>query len=223
MNTLALNNISYGLFVLTASDVQSKLNACILNTAMQVTISPNAIAVAVNKSNLTHEMVASSKEFTISIISEKADFEMFKRFGLQSGRDVDKFCDYPYIAKNSLGAAYITEHTNAYVHGKVKEIVDLGTHSLFIADVLDADILSDDPSMTYDYYHKNVSLHLQFQQPKVMITKKLLLENGYAKYAIMYMKGTSFHRTLSVHGANTLQVTLNVLQNKYLLSKSNLQ
>ena len=156
MNTLALNNISYGLFVLTASDAQSKLNACILNTAMQVTISPNAIAVAVNKSNLTHDMVASSKEFTISVISEKADFEIFKRFGLQSGRDVDKFCDYPYIAKNSLGAAYITEHTNAYVHGKVKEIVDLGTHSLFIADVLDANILSDDPSMTYDYYHKNV-------------------------------------------------------------------
>ena len=155
MDALAFNKISYGLFVLTTWE-ENKVNACIVNTVMQVTVAPNAIAVAVNKDNLTCDMIKNTKEFTVSVLSEKATFDIFKRFGLQSGRDVDKFCDYEYVKKNELGGSYVTEATNAYLHGKVKEMVDLGTHIMFVADVCEAQVLSDEPSMTYSYYHENV-------------------------------------------------------------------
>ena len=164
MDILALNKITYGLFVLTAWDKEGKVNGCIVNTVMQVTVSPNTVAVAVNKQNLTHDMIMDSKEFTASVISEKADFEMFKRFGLQSGRDVNKFEGYEFTAKDSEGGIYVTEAANAYVHGKVINTVDLGTHTMFIAELVDANILNNDPSMTYSYYHENV-------KPKPVIDK----------------------------------------------------
>ena len=155
MDTLALNKITYGLFVLTTWE-NEKVNACIINTTMQVTVAPNAIAIAVNKDNLTCEMIKNTKEFTVSVLSEKASFDIFKRFGLQSGRDVDKFQGYDFVKKNDLGGIYVTEATNAYIHGKVKDMVDLGTHIMFIADVCDMEVLSEEPSMTYGYYHENV-------------------------------------------------------------------
>ena len=93
MNPKTMFKLSYGLFVLTAKT--TKLNGCITNTAIQVTSEPNRISFAVNKANFTHDMLMESKEFTISILSEDADFELFKHFGFQSGRDVDKFADLP--------------------------------------------------------------------------------------------------------------------------------
>ena len=81
---------------------------------------------------------------------------MFKHFGFQSGRDVDKFKDYPNAKLAANDVYYITEGTNAYISGYVKETVDLGTHTLFIADVVNAVLLNDDASVTYDYYQKNI-------------------------------------------------------------------
>ena len=84
MNKKAMYNLSYGLFVLTAR-VGEKDNGCIINTAGQVTSSPNRISIAVNKENLTHDMILKSGKFNISILSERADFGLFRHFGFQSG------------------------------------------------------------------------------------------------------------------------------------------
>ncbi len=155
MDKKAMNKLSYGLFVLTAV-TGTKDNGCITNTAIQVTTDPNRIAFAVNKANLTHDMLLESKVFNISIISEKADFEVFKRFGFQSGRDVDKFEGYDKFKRSANGVTYVTEGTNSYISGTVFDTVDLGTHTLFICDVTDAEILTDDRSATYEYYHANI-------------------------------------------------------------------
>lgn len=171
MDILALNKITYGLFVLTAWDDKEKVNGCIVNTLMQVTVSPNTVALAVNKQNLTHDMIMNGKDFCASVISEKADFSIFQRFGMQSGRDVDKFDGYENVAKDSEGGIYVTENTNAYIHGKVINTVDLGTHTMFIAQIVDANILSDDTSMTYSYYHEHV-------KPKPVIEKAKQDENN---------------------------------------------
>ena len=93
MNKKAMYSLSYGLFVLT-SRVGDKDNGCIINTAGQVTSEPNRISIAVNKANLTHDMVKESGKFNISILSEKASFDIFKHFGFQTGKDVDKFEGY---------------------------------------------------------------------------------------------------------------------------------
>ena len=155
MDNKAMYKLSYGLFVLSVKDGE-KDNGCITNTAIQVTTEPNQIAFAVNKLNHTHDLLISSGVFNISILSEKADFDLFKRFGFQSGRDVDKFEGFSGYERAENGIVYISEGTNAYISGKVVKTVELSTHTLFIAEVTEAKILDDAPSATYDYYQKNI-------------------------------------------------------------------
>ena len=154
MDNNVMFKISYGLYVLTAKDGE-KSNGCIINTLQQVTGSPNGISIAVNKTNLTHDMIMDSRKFNISILSEKATFDIFKHFGFQSGRDTDKFADYP-AETAANGIPYIIEGANSYLSGNVISTVDLGTHTMFIADVEDGKSLSEDNSVTYDYYHKHI-------------------------------------------------------------------
>jgi rubrerythrin len=101
-------------------------------------------------------MIANTGVFTVSIISEKAQFDLFKHFGFQSGRDVDKFADYDACERAENGTMIIKEGTNGFISGKVIQSVDLGTHTMFIADVTDMDVLSDEPSATYTYYQDNI-------------------------------------------------------------------
>ena len=158
MDKKAMYKLSYGLFVLTTKQ-GDKDNGCITNTAIQVTSEPNRIAFAVNKMNLTHDMLMESKVFNLSILSEDASFDLFKRFGFQSGREVDKFADYEKGAKYDVaanGVTYVKEGTNAYISGTVFARLDLGTHTLFICDVTDMEVLSDAKSATYEYYQENI-------------------------------------------------------------------
>ena len=155
MDTNALNRITYGLFVLTVR-LGEKDNGCIVNTVTQVTSSPTRIAVTVNKQNLTHDVLLHTGLFNVSMISEDAPFALFKRFGFQSGRDADKFEGLDGVKRGGNGIAYLSQGVNAFLGAKVSSTVDLGTHTLFIADVTDGAVLSDTPSMTYAYYHANV-------------------------------------------------------------------
>lgn len=154
MNQTVMNQISYGLFVLTAKD-NDKDNGCIVNTVAQVTVSPNRIIVTVNKDNYTHDMIMKTGEFNVSILDESASFDTFKHFGFQSGRDTDKFAEITF-ARAENGIAYMTKECNGYISGKVVEKTDLGTHTMFIADVTGGEVLSDQPSATYAFYHAHI-------------------------------------------------------------------
>lgn len=154
MNEASMFKLSYGLFVLTARD-GDKDNGCIVNTVQQVTSSPNRIIVAVNKGNYTHDMIKKTGVFNVSVLTEEAPFDIFKRFGFQSGRDTDKFAGCDCFKRAENGVVYVGRYVNAFISGKVAETVDLGTHTLFIADVTDGEVLSDVNSITYAYYHKN--------------------------------------------------------------------
>ena len=155
MDPKSMFKLTYGLFVVTAKE-GTKDNGCITNTAAQVTSDPNRISLAVNKTNYTHDMILHTGEFNVSILSEKAVFDIFKHFGFQSGRDVDKFADYKAAKRAGNGIYYITEGTNAYLSAKVVQTLDLGTHTMFIADVTDGEVLSEDASTTYTYYQTNI-------------------------------------------------------------------
>lgn len=154
MDKKAMYKLSYGLFVLTARE-NDKDNGCIVNTVTQVTTEPNRITVAVNKSNLTHDMIASTGVFNASVLTEKAKFDTFRHWGFQSGRDADKTAGVT-CKRAENGVLYVTEETNAYISAKVISATDLGTHTLFLAEVTDCRKLSDDASATYDYYQKNI-------------------------------------------------------------------
>lgn len=155
MEQKVLNRLSYGLFVLTAAK-DGKDNGCIINTAAQVASDPLTISVAVNKANLTCDMIKETKKFTISILSEDAKFDTFKRFGFQSGRDVDKFDGFTACKRAQNGTMIVTEGTNAYISVDVTMYLDLGSHLLFIGTPTEGELLSDVPSATYSYYHSNI-------------------------------------------------------------------
>ena len=154
LDATALFNISYGLYVLTSHDGQRDCG-CIVNSVMQLTEKPLRIAVSVNKANHTCEAVEKSGAFNISILTEEAKMDVFKRFGFQSGRDVDKFADSDEpVSENGL--RYLTEACNTLISGKVEQVIDCGTHLLFIAEVTQAEKLSGAPSVTYTYYFANI-------------------------------------------------------------------
>lgn len=154
MDTKALSKIGYGLYVLTAND--EKDNGCIINTVMQVTSNPLQIAIAVNKRNYTTAMIQKTRKFNISVLSEKADFNIYKHFGYQSGKDVNKFENFSDAKRSPNGVLYITSGTNAYMSAYVQQEIDLGTHFLFIGQLVASENLSDDKSATYEYYQNNV-------------------------------------------------------------------
>ena len=147
--------LSYGLFVLTAKDGE-KDNGCIINTAIQASSTPNQLSICVNKDNYTHDMIMKTGEFTVSVISQNASFDFFKHFGFQSGKDVDKFKDFHNCKRGENSIYYITEGTNAYISVKVNKTEDLGSHTMFVGEITDMEVLSDAPSVTYDYYLKNI-------------------------------------------------------------------
>lgn len=154
MNNDVMNKLSYGLFVLTAKD-GDKDNGCVINTASQVTMTPNRIVVTVNKANYTHDMIVKTKQFNVSILDETATFEVIKQFGFQSGRDADKLVEISF-SRAENGITYLTKECNAYISGNVTDMVDLGTHTMFIAEVTDGEVLSDNMSATYAYYHAHI-------------------------------------------------------------------
>ena len=155
MNEKAMHKLSYGLFVLTARD-GDRDNGCIVNTAIQAASAPNQLSVCVNKANYTNEMIQKTGKFVVSIISQGAEFDLFKHFGFQSGRDVNKFDGFTDYARCENGLCYITKGTNAYISVTVTGTQDLGSHTMFVGTIDDMEILSDERSATYEYYFENI-------------------------------------------------------------------
>ena len=151
----AMFKLSYGLFVLTALD-GDKHNGCIINTAAQLTDNPKRITIAVNKANYTHDMILKTGVFNVSVLSTSAPFALFKQFGFQSGRDVEKFDGKYEIRVSDNGLIYLNQYANAFISGKVVDALDYGTHTLFVADVTEAKVLSKEPSVTYAYYFDHI-------------------------------------------------------------------
>lgn len=151
----ALFKLSYGLFVLTAKD-GGKDNGCIINTVTQLTDTPKRITIAVNKANYTHDMIQKTGVFNVSVLSEDVPFKIFQQFGFQSGRDADKFAGMATQTRSANGLRYLDEYTNAFISAKVISAEDYGTHTLFVADITEAKVLSAEPSVTYAYYFEHI-------------------------------------------------------------------
>ena len=149
----AMYKLTYGLFVLTTKD--GKDNGCIVNTVSMLTNTPKRITVYVDKTNYTEEIIRKTGEFNACVLTEKTPFSVFEKFGFVSGRDKDKIAtgEYP---RTENGLVYLNEYSNAVISAKVIGAHDYGTHTLFVAEVTEAKVLSDDKSVTYDYYQSNI-------------------------------------------------------------------
>ena len=150
----AMYKIPYGLYMLTTTDGK-KQNGCIVNTVSMITDDPKRIVVFVNKANYSETLLQKNQIFNVSVLTESTPFEIFKQFGFQSGRDVDKFEGGRYETSEN-GLYYLPEHANAFMSAKVIDSYDYGTHTLFVAEVTEAKKLSNEKSATYEYYQSNI-------------------------------------------------------------------
>ncbi len=155
LDNKAIFNISYGLFVLVAQQ-GGKDNACIINVAQQVTSDPLQLMICVNKANLTHDMVLRTLKFNLCPLSEEATMKPFQHFGFQSGKTVDKFAECETELRTDNGLRYLPKYINSVISCVVTKSIDLGTHTMFIARVMEARVLSDSPSITYAYYQQHI-------------------------------------------------------------------
>ena len=151
----ALFKIGYGLYVVTSRGEDGRDNGCIVNTVTQVTNAPNRVAVTINKLNYSHHIVKQTGRLNLNCLSQDAPFDLFKRFGFQSGRTVDKFAGET-VQRSANGLAVLSAHVNALLSLKVEQYVDLDTHGMFVCTVEEARVLSAQPTMTYSYYQENV-------------------------------------------------------------------
>lgn len=152
MDKKALFKLSYGVYIVTAA-MDGKYSGQIANTVFQVTSEPPAVTVCINKQNLTHDFISSSKSLAVSVLSESVPMATIGLFGFKTGRDVDKFAKTNYKI-GITGAPVVLDFSIAYFELKITQAVDCGTHTLFVGDVVDCGVLSDDPPMTYAYYHQ---------------------------------------------------------------------
>lgn len=167
MDNKALYSISYGLFLL-GSQHDGKINACITNTCMQVASDPVRLAISVLNQNYTCDLIKKSGLFCLSILDKTSQFELFKHFGYQSGKNIDKFADWEFKTDKN-GCPYITKNSCSFISCKVVSQTDLGTHTLFIAEIQDAQITSQNVPVTYNDYQKDIKPKVQIQENKKII------------------------------------------------------
>jgi len=152
VNVKALHKLGYGLYIV-CSRKGKRFNGQVANTVFQVTSEPPAIAVSINKSNLTHEFIRESKTFTASVLSQDTPLAFIGHFGFKSGRDIDKLKGINYKLGETQ-APLVTDHTLAYLEAKVNKEVDVGTHTIFIGELVGAEVIREGEPMTYAYYHQ---------------------------------------------------------------------
>lgn len=152
MEMNALHKIGYGMYIV-GSHKDTKLNGQIANTIFQITSEPPTLAVSINKNNLTHEYIRDSKVLSVSILSQAAPLPFIGGFGFKSGRDTDKMKNVNYKL-GQTGSPIFLDNTAAYLEAEITQDIDVGTHTVFIGKVVAAEILNDEPCMTYEYYHQ---------------------------------------------------------------------
>ena len=152
MNPRALHKLGYGMYII-GSRKGDKLNGQTSNTVFQITSEPPTIAVSINKSNLSHQLITESKVFTASVLRQDTPLSFIGHFGFKSGRDIDKLEGINYRTGETQ-APVIIDNAVAYLEAKVVQEVDVGTHTIFVGEVVDADIIKEEETMTYAYYHQ---------------------------------------------------------------------
>jgi len=152
MNSAALHKLGYGMYVIGARK-DERLNGQIANTVFQITSQPPTIAVSINKNNLTHEFITASKVLAASVLSQDTPLSFIGHFGFKSGRDIDKFEGINYRIGETR-APVVTDNALAYLEAKVIQELDVGTHTIFVGELVGAEVLREGEPMTYAYYHQ---------------------------------------------------------------------
>lgn len=149
----AVQRLEYGLYAVTSFD-GVKDNGFICNTVTQVASNPLSVAVSINKSNYSHDVIKKTGLMNVSALTENTDFSVIEALGFKSGRDGDKTSALEK-GRAENGVFYLPS-ANSYLCLKTEEYLDLGSHGLFVCSVTEAGVLSNERTMTYGFYTENV-------------------------------------------------------------------
>jgi flavin reductase (DIM6/NTAB) family NADH-FMN oxidoreductase RutF len=152
MNVNALHKLGYGMYIIGAYK-GDRLNGQVANTVFQVTSEPPTVAVSINKSNLTHEFIKETGVFSVAVLCQATPLAYIGGFGFKSGRDTDKLENKNYKIGETKAPIFL-DHATAYLEAKVFKDVDVGTHTIFIGEIVAAEVLTEDTCMTYEFYHQ---------------------------------------------------------------------
>jgi len=154
LDTKVFRDFSYGLYIIT-SGAGGRRNGQLVNTVIQVTSEPPRVAVTINKKNFTHELIKQSKAFGASILDEAVTMLFLGPFGFRCGRDVDKLTSVEHKT-GITGVPLVTQNCLGILEARVFAEMDLGTHTIFIGDVVSSEVLRQGNPLTYRYYHQNL-------------------------------------------------------------------
>ena len=149
MNPKAFHSLSYGVYIVSTWD-NGRPTGCTANCAAQITSSPATVMVSINKDNYTNKCIADCGHFAISVLAENSDPAIIGTFGFRSGKDCDKFDSVAYAVKDTMP---VVSDSCAYIVCRVIGTMDTSTHTVFLGEVIGADVTSSNPPMTYAYYH----------------------------------------------------------------------
>ena len=166
----ALFNIGYGLYVVTSRQGE-KDNGLIVNTVTQLTNSPNRIGVAINKANLSHDIIKATGVMNVNCLSVEAPFSVFEQFGFHSGRDTDKFPDSKQALRSDNGVIFLPRYINSFMSLKVERYIDFETHGMFVCTITESRVISPAETMTYSYYQEHVKPRADTENKKGWVCK----------------------------------------------------
>ncbi|WP_461812417.1 flavin reductase [Faecalimonas sp.] len=150
MNKNVFRNFSYGVYLVSSLDGE-RPTGCIANSVMQITSSPATIAISINHDNFTNFCISQSGQFAVSILSQNTSPDLIGQFGFQSGKDINKFENIPFQTQAGLP---IPNNCCGYIICKVINTMETSTHTVFLGEVIDGDVINTEIPMTYSYYHQ---------------------------------------------------------------------
>jgi len=154
LDARVFRDLSYGLYIVT-SRLNDRMNGQIVNTVIQVTSDPARVAVVINKKNFTHELIVRSGNFGVSVLEQSATMTFIGPFGFRSGRDIEKLSRVEY-KEGITGVPLVTQHAISVLEARVAESIDLGSHTIFVADTVRSEVLREGRPLTYQYYHETL-------------------------------------------------------------------
>ncbi len=169
MDTAALYNISYGLYVV-GTKIDGKNAGCIVDAFIQSTSAPVPTVILCSiQANQTNAAIKQTGEFTVSVLGKDVDPFVIGNFGFQSGRDADKWVNVPHKFVEGLP---VLEKAVSYFRCKVTDFKELSTHTVFFCDVIDAERGEGEP-LVYGDYQKSM-------KPKTLEAFKQYKQTGKA-------------------------------------------
>jgi len=166
----AFMGMGYGMYIVSAA-ADGKMNGQIANTVFQVTSQPPKIAAAISKNNLTHEFIKKAGHFSVTVLRQDTPMIFIGTFGFRSGRVIDKFETTKFITGDT-GAPIVTDNAAAYMEASLVDQVDIGTHTLFIGEVVKAETLEETAPLTYEYYRTEIKGKTPIDSPTYIPPEK---------------------------------------------------